>query len=460
MNVRTRRQGRYYYDDREPRLLVTGQCAHTSQRAPPCRAGLRALCPALALALILLSGATAAPARSEPARSLATPPLISAPMEEIRKVQRLLALLAQRDPARFGHIHPGAVDGVMGARTARAIRDYKATVGLPSDLAVTSRLLLHLMSSVIDATLQSPGASDPGRVGAPPGVAGEERRARPQAGEAPAEQTLSRANPAAAPLARGSAAAGRTASRRHRLAGRALAPGVSAPQPPASGLAALDYLGSGMKAALVTPAPRRAGGAGPDPAPWQRLGPQARHAAEAFVMFLAVFGVSAGAAAGLRRSFRRGARRRKQRPGPATQAQVTVSERLMLRIRREYDKPELKRSRQLRDGLIFDVHAAAGAADRHLEGQGLAVAVHHRLRRMLEEEPLHYRNIFLSFLFLDRVGRAVQGNLLSYEQLDVGTLREIDLLRSYFFLHFLELRDKSRVTERMPGLFHLLQLQL
>ena len=84
-----------------------------------------------------------------------------APASEVQKVQRLLKFLSQRNPARFGKVDPGPVDGVYGAEVKAAIIRFQRIVGAPTNSVIDRELL----SQIISALAETPDASETALVG-------------------------------------------------------------------------------------------------------------------------------------------------------------------------------------------------------------------------------------------------------------------------------------------------------
>lgn len=73
--------------------------------------------------------------RGAPAASATPAPVAPRPSRSVRQAQTLLAKLGY---------DPGPADGLMGARTREAIREYQKAAGLPVDGKVSERLIAHL----------------------------------------------------------------------------------------------------------------------------------------------------------------------------------------------------------------------------------------------------------------------------------------------------------------------------
>ena len=92
------------------------------------------------------------------------------------------------------------------------------------------------------------------------------------------------------------------------------------------------------------------------------------------------------------------------------------------------------------------------------ESQELAIRVNGSLKELLATNPAQYKSIFLNLIFLAKVGAALNRKEISLDQLNDGLSRELRLLRSYFKIHLLELDDRHRIRQELPGLFYCLQL--
>jgi len=66
----------------------------------------------------------------------------------IRKIQRLLKLLASRHPARYKSVDPGRLDGVLGEETKSAIRNFRSIAGLPNDTKFDPQLTQQILAEL------------------------------------------------------------------------------------------------------------------------------------------------------------------------------------------------------------------------------------------------------------------------------------------------------------------------
>jgi peptidoglycan hydrolase-like protein with peptidoglycan-binding domain len=130
---------------------------------------------------------------------------------------------------------------------------------------------------------------------------------------------------------------------------------------------------------------------------------------------------------------------------------------LVADILRDFDSAQLRESRNARDTFLQDVFEVTEVTAVPAEAEGSAMLVNTCLKDLLSKEPSKYKLIFLNWVFLNQVGVALNRKELLMEQLDRAIGREVDLVRSYFKLHLLELDHRHRLCDRLPGLFYCLQ---
>ena len=126
-------------------------------------------------------------------------------------------------------------------------------------------------------------------------------------------------------------------------------------------------------------------------------------------------------------------------------------------ILRSFDSDQLRESRNARDIFLQDVFEVTSVTAVPEETEGSAMLVNNCLKDLLSSEPSKYKLIFLNWVFLNQVGVALNRRELLIEQLDRAIGREVDLVRSYFKIHLLELDHRHRLCDRLPGLFYCLQ---
>jgi hypothetical protein len=121
--------------------------------------------PLLAAALVSpgLVCPAAAQTREAPAKMLSVPT-----QSEVQRLQRLLKLLAKRDPQLYASVDPGRVDGVYGAETMAAIINFQRITGAPVEPAVNATLWSQVLAAL--ASLPASDLADPS-----PGSAGNGR---------------------------------------------------------------------------------------------------------------------------------------------------------------------------------------------------------------------------------------------------------------------------------------------
>jgi len=123
---------------------------------------------------VLTSDAAAETARTDNKKTA-----LHATNKDVRRLQRLLKLLANQHPARFASVDPGVIDGRFGPGTIVAIRNFQRIRGVPETGAITR----ELYTQIITAQSESPAptvtlgvkdaqtASPPKPVAPPKGVA-------------------------------------------------------------------------------------------------------------------------------------------------------------------------------------------------------------------------------------------------------------------------------------------------
>jgi peptidoglycan hydrolase-like protein with peptidoglycan-binding domain len=67
--------------------------------------------------------------------------------KDIRRLQRLLKLLANQNPARYAKVDPGIVDGTLGDSTIKAITRFQRIIGVPKNPAITRQLFAQIFTA-------------------------------------------------------------------------------------------------------------------------------------------------------------------------------------------------------------------------------------------------------------------------------------------------------------------------
>lgn len=90
--------------------------------------------------------------QSKPETQLRTALHPAVPNKDVRRLQRLLKLLANQNPSRFSSVDPGVIDGRLGAGTVRAIRNFQRI----SNVSETGVITRDLYTQIITAQSESP----------------------------------------------------------------------------------------------------------------------------------------------------------------------------------------------------------------------------------------------------------------------------------------------------------------
>ena len=124
----------------------------------------------------------------------------------------------------------------------------------------------------------------------------------------------------------------------------------------------------------------------------------------------------------------------------------------------DFASPQLRDSRRIRDEFLHDILDDNLDDPAETENRDSAIRVNGSLKELLATNPTHYKSIFLNLMFLAKVGAALNRKEISVDQLNDELSRELRLLRSYFKIHLLELDERHRIRQELPGLFYCLQL--
>lgn len=127
-------------------------------------------------------------------------------------------------------------------------------------------------------------------------------------------------------------------------------------------------------------------------------------------------------------------------------------------IETDYGSDSLRESRLARDAFLRDTLGAETGEETAVRNDDSAMRINSSLKALLVKEPAQYKSIFLNWIFLAKVGAALNNKEISFEQLSEHISREFDLLQTYFKIHLLELDDRHRIRQELPGLFYCLQL--
>ena len=125
----------------------------------------------------------------------------------------------------------------------------------------------------------------------------------------------------------------------------------------------------------------------------------------------------------------------------------------------DFDSAQLKQSRLARDEFLRDVLGEQKIeADDLTQTDDSAIRINNRLKSLLASDPAQYKSIFLNWVFLSKIGTALNDNEITLEQLNGHFGREFNILQNYFKIHLLELDDRHRIRKELPGLYYCLQL--
>jgi hypothetical protein len=124
----------------------------------------------------------------------------------------------------------------------------------------------------------------------------------------------------------------------------------------------------------------------------------------------------------------------------------------------DFGSDSLQQSRLTRDSFLRDTLGTETGDESMPSSDDSAMRINSSLKALLVKEPAQYKSIFLNWIFLAKVGAALNNKEISFEQLSEHISREFDLLQTYFKIHLLELDDRHRIRQELPGLFYCLQL--
>jgi len=124
----------------------------------------------------------------------------------------------------------------------------------------------------------------------------------------------------------------------------------------------------------------------------------------------------------------------------------------------DFESEQLRASRSIRDEFLRDILGDRIDIDDTLQKEEPAIKINSSLKSLLISDPAQYKSIFLNWIFLSKVGAALNQQEITMEELNGHFGREFKLLQNYFKIHLLELDDRHRIRKELPGLFYCLQL--
>jgi hypothetical protein len=124
----------------------------------------------------------------------------------------------------------------------------------------------------------------------------------------------------------------------------------------------------------------------------------------------------------------------------------------------KFRSDELRHARRVRDAFLHEVLDGRLDEVTPTYSHDLAISINSTLKMLINKKPDDYKSIFLNWMFLSEVGAALHRNKTSVEHLGSDISREISLLQKYFKIHLLELDDRYRIREDMPGIFYCFQI--
>lgn len=124
----------------------------------------------------------------------------------------------------------------------------------------------------------------------------------------------------------------------------------------------------------------------------------------------------------------------------------------------DFDSEQLRQSRTIRDEFLRDILGEDVDLDDTTEKKEPAIRINSSLKSLLISDPAQYKTIFLNWIFLSKVGSALDQREITMEDLNGHFGREFKLLQNYFKIHLLELDARHRIRKELPGLFYCLQM--
>ena len=124
----------------------------------------------------------------------------------------------------------------------------------------------------------------------------------------------------------------------------------------------------------------------------------------------------------------------------------------------DFESEPLRQSRVVRDEFLRGILGPEAEEQGAARQEDPAMRINSSLKALLVQEPARYKSIFLNWIFLSKVGAALNKKEITIEQLSDRIGHEFDLLQTYFKIHLLELDDRHHIRMELPGLFYCLQL--
>jgi hypothetical protein len=124
----------------------------------------------------------------------------------------------------------------------------------------------------------------------------------------------------------------------------------------------------------------------------------------------------------------------------------------------DFESEPLRQSRVVRDEFLRGILGPEAEEQGGARPEDPAMRINSSLKALLVQEPARYKSIFLNWIFLSKVGAALNKKEITIEQLSDRIGHEFDLLQTYFKIHLLELDDRHHIRMELPGLFYCLQL--
>lgn len=124
----------------------------------------------------------------------------------------------------------------------------------------------------------------------------------------------------------------------------------------------------------------------------------------------------------------------------------------------DFDSEQLRGSRSIRDRFLRDILGDDIDQDDVFEKKEPAIRINRNLKSLLVSDPAQYKSIFLNWIFLSKVGAALNEEEIAIEDLNGHFGREFSLLQNYFKIHLLELDARHGIRRELPGLFYCLHL--
>jgi peptidoglycan hydrolase-like protein with peptidoglycan-binding domain len=145
-------------------------------------------------------------------------------------------------------------------------------------------------------------------------------------------------------------------------------------------------------------------------------------------------------------------------PLPEMSEGFSESRQTIVTLEDDFESKQLRESRQARDEFLSRVLDEGVDLPQGYQSGDSAIRVNRSLKELLASNPAKYKSIFLSLMFLAKLGGALNRKDIVPDQLNEAFSRELGLLQSYFKIHLLELDDRHRIRKQLPGLFYCLQV--